>query len=206
MPVDERNIASLLNRAWSKALSSKRPLEDFEVGEGDDHHQLSQYWVFALAEEFKAVYDDVDDRYRTFWAGNSDYREEYGLNELLYDVMICRTELIQSLQSHPQPLETFEFVDWQIESELERNTRSIKNDMIKLIAGSATNKLMVISHRANDTIRTLLDENHLGLLASRCEGSVFLCLVSHPQEWRDSPRPPQAYKWNRDQNQFICVS
>lgn len=202
MPITEQNLKRKIQTAWEAALSTLNPREGLDSGEEDDHQEFSSKWVSEIAKEFQKEYSP-DDGYRTFSASIDENKKEYEINELLYDVMVCKIETIPSLQHNPIELETFVDVEWQIESEFERNTRSIKNDMNKLVVGKARNKLMIISQRSPNQQRLLLDNTRLGKIASRCEGTIYLCFVAHPDSWRENPGPPELYKWDSEQYSLI---
>lgn len=141
------------------------------------HRARSRAWVEALADGFRAHYAH-DPAVRVFskhYAGN---KQDFGLNELLYDVTVCRVGSVESARQRKSLLFVREAL-WQVESELARDSRQALIDMNKLVLGSARNKLFV-GPQVHDR------ERYLGVLlpaADVCSGQVFAALISHPAQW-----------------------
>ena len=187
MPVHRDNIGAVVLNAWNDAL-----LVDVQ---GDDrrdrNRKRSSAWVDALARRFREGYEG--DRYRVFWLGNKKNREQFGRNEMLFDIAVCSVSTTRSRQRNPRDLEFIAQCHWQIESEFSRtNTREIVIDMSKLVMGAAENKLFVAAHRTDgeDGILEQCSE-----IAGRCTGRVYFCFVSHPDDWSDKARRPVLFEW-----------
>jgi len=93
-----------------------------------------------MAEEFRKLYPEPD--VRVFCKWDDCNRGEFGLNELLYDVCVCRTETCLSARQG----KTLRYVTkalWQVESEFARDSYEAVKDFNKLVIGSAENKLFV---------------------------------------------------------------
>ena len=184
MAVNRGNLAIVVQCAWNRATAP----EDMS----DDHRKRSTAWVNALADQFDQNYQ-LEKRHRVFWKGNCRNKKNFGLNELLFDIVVCSVSTTESLQRQSNPLEFIVDSHWQIESEFARSTREILVDMSKLVLGSAENKLMVASHRNPDTERDILAQ--CSDIASRCGSNVYFCFVSHPEEWKRDPQAPSLYEW-----------
>ena len=148
--------------------------------------------VCALAETFQEKYDDTD-VHRVFWLGNNDNREQFGINEFLFDVVVCSVSTVESLQRQSNRLDFIDQCHWQVESEFNRsNSREVIVDMSKLVVGSAENKLFIAAHR------NFGEEELLKLcagIARRCSGNVYFAFVAHPDDWDDDPAEPVLYEW-----------
>ena len=85
--IGEEELWAIIQAAW---LRCKR-----EVA-GADNRGSSSQWVNFLAEEFnKRIISDTDQsKERVFWRGRPDdqNKDEFGLQELLFDILVCRTE------------------------------------------------------------------------------------------------------------------
>ena len=60
----------------------------------------------GLARAFSEEYDE--DLHRIFWQGNPTNREQFRINEFLFDVMVCSVSSVESLQRQSNRLE---FID-----------------------------------------------------------------------------------------------
>ena len=168
MPVHRSNLLEVVNRAWQRAIRTP---------ENNTNRQRSQKWVSALAEEFQSEYHD-EEIHRVFWQRNKRNREQFGINEFLFDVMVCSVSQLESLQRRSNPLDFIDQCHWQVESEFNReNSRAVIVDMSKLVVGSAENKLFIASHRSSRE-RDLL--NLCARIARRCSGNVFFRICGTP--------------------------
>ena len=143
MAVHRNNLMDIINVAWrlaSDALSN-------ETDKRKRNRERSAQWVCALAETFQEKYDDTD-VHRVFWLGNNDNREQFGINEFLFDVVVCSVSTVESLQRQSNRLDFIDQCHWQVESEFNRSSsREVIVDMSKLVVGSAENKLFIAAHR-----------------------------------------------------------
>ena len=185
MPVHRSNLLEVINKAWQHAVLTP---------DNNTNRQRSQEWVSALAKEFQSEYHD-EEIHRVFWQRNKRNREQFGINEFLFDVMVCSVSQVESLQPRSNPLDFIDQCHWQVESEFNRkNSRAVVVDMSKLVVGSAENKLFIASHRSSRKgERNLL--NLCARIARRCGGNVYFAFVAHPAEWESNPEAPVLYEW-----------
>lgn len=188
MPVHRGNIGEVILSAWNDAINA-----DVQGnGQQETNSARSGLWIDCLAARFKEHYKG--NRHRLFWLSNYENRDEFELNELLFDLAVCSVSTTDSLQPQSQPLSFIARCHWQIESEFNlRNTRDIVIDMSKLVMGAAENKLMIASHRS-DRERDVLDQ--CAPIAACCVGRVYFCFLSHPEDWTpERQRPPALHEW-----------
>ena len=199
MPVHRDNLLDVVNAAWVAAQADARTDELSDtVGHGsrkDTNRNRSAAWVDALAKEFDRRYRGK--RHRTFWRRKCKDKSEteFGLQEFLFDVMVCSVSETKSLQRQPRPLKFIAECHWQIESEFSRtNTRDIIVDMSKLVVGSAPRQLFTTSHRRSRN-EELLEQ--CSELAGRCASELYFAFISHPDDWNRDPAPkkPTVYRW-----------
>ncbi|MCY4404732.1 MAG: hypothetical protein OXC15_00070 [Rhodospirillaceae bacterium] len=187
MPVHRGNIGEVVLSAWNDAVA---PLIKCSTQQ-ETNRERSRAWIRSLAERFREHYEG--DRYRVFSLGNKKNREQFGLNELLFDLAVCSVSSTKSLERQPRDLPFIARCHWQIESEFSRqNTRDLIVDMSKLVMGAAENKLFVASHRG-DRERDVLDQ--CAPIAACCGGRVHFCFVSHPDVWENDPESPVLHEW-----------
>jgi len=120
-----------------------------------------------------------------------DHKADFKLNELLYDICVCRVAPVQSAV-HKKELLYITDALWLIESEFARDSRQTLLDFNKLVLGSSRNKLFVGPQvRDNDSfIRVLLAP------AAACTGNVFLALLPHPALWdSDGQAEPKFWRF-----------
>ena len=188
MTVHRGNVLDVVNKAWELARDRRSPDQDI----GKRNRLRSSDWVRALAETFENEYR-VSGVHRVFWLGNDTNREQFGINEYLFDVMVCSVSTVESLQRQSNRLDFIDQCHWQVESEFNRsNSREVIVDMSKLVVGSAENKLFIAAHRKSG------EQDLLKLcagIARRCLGAVYFAFVAHPDEWDDTPMEPYLYEW-----------
>ena len=188
MPVHRGNIGKVIQHAWNDAIGA----DITSNGQQETNRKRSRAWMHFLAERFGEHYEGV--RHRLFWSGNDGNREEFKLNELLFDLAVCSVSTTASLQRRAQSLPFIARCHWQIESEFSRNnTRDIVVDMSKLVMGSAENNLFIASHRAARE-EDILEQS--SPTAACCSGRVYFCFVSHPDDWRTYREcAPALHEW-----------
>ena len=122
-----------------------------------------------------------DEAVRVFSKGCRANRKEFGLNELLYDVSVCRSGTVRS-SVHGRQLPYIREVLWQVESEFALDGREALKDFNKLVCGSAQNKLFAGPLvAANEGFINVL------LPAARvCTGRIVVVLLPHPGRWGDA--------------------
>ena len=180
-----------LRRALKNATACDSPGSPELLSAQSLHQQRSSEWVRCLAHELKTLVgkggEGEDERdVRVLFRNNPDEanRVDFGLNELLYDVCICRTA------EHPSARggRTLRYVTealWLVESEFARDSFQAVKDFNKLVIGHAANKLFI-----GPRVGAADEEGYLNALlpvarASAHNGasSVYAALVPHPGEW-----------------------
>ena len=151
------------------------------------HRNRSKRFVEALADQFRAQYKPQA-TVRVLSKHFDLHRDEFGLNELLFDVLVCDTSSVHSARASAR----LTFVTralWAVESEFARDTRQAIFDFNKLVLAAADSKLFVGPQVSDETsfMETLLAP------AARCSGEVFVALVPHPAEWPSSGSSAHVY-------------
>lgn len=180
------------------AEASACPIPD-SASDQERNSLRSRQWVQCLAKAFRKLYPDP--AVRVFYKGDPSNRDDFGLNELLYDVCVCETDTCPAAVS----AKTLRYVTralWQIESEFARDSSEAVKDFNKLVIGAAENKLFVwprlsTPDRERDYLETLLP------VASRCTGAVYAALVPHPSDWRAAQADVLA--WRLDAGRWQAI-
>ncbi len=180
MVFTERDVKQLLQEALQQAQS--------ESDAGDTTQKInlnrSSNWVKALAEQFKKQYEG-DPEIRVFTKSDYSNKRDFGLNEMLYDIMVCRVGEVES-SVHKTKLLFIKEALWQVESEFAHNTRSALIDFNKLVIGSGKNKLFIASQVKRGTENSFLSV--LRPAAGHCIGNVYVGMIPHPSKWVDTDR------------------
>jgi len=162
-------------------VGSALSLAQAQADEGDSpslvHRSRSRHFVEALAGEFRTHYA-LQPSIRVLSKHFPGHRADFGLNELLFDVLVCDTSTVRSATDSA----TLVFVTrglWAVESEFARDTRQAIFDFNKLVLASTDYKLFVGPQVADQSafLEPLLPP------AGKCGGEVFIALVPHPSEW-----------------------
>jgi hypothetical protein len=145
------------------------------------HKARSTNFVTDLAEGIGSFYADHPD-VRVLTRSDASNKADFGLNELLYDVTVCRTAVVTSARAR-KPLSYVAAPLWHVESELAKNSRQALFDFNKLVLGAAPINLFVgpIVHDTESFIDVLRAP------ALRCKGKVFVALIPRPSEWDGAP-------------------
>ncbi len=173
----DQDVKHLLQEALQQAQSKPDEGETIQR----INRNRSQYWVEALSEQFRKSYEG-DSEIRIFTKSNYSNRKDFGLNELLYDILVCRVGEVES-SIHKKKLCFIKEVLWQVESEFAQDTRSSLIDFNKLVLGSGLNKLFIASQVKKGTENLFLEV--LKPAAGYCTGDVYVGLVPHPSKWVD---------------------
>ena len=189
MAFTEQDVKRLLQEALKQAQSES------DTGETTQKINLnrSRSWVKALAEQFKRKYEG-DSEIRIFAKSDYSHRKDFGLNELLYDILVCRVGELES-PLRKKKLYFIKEVLWQVESELAHNTRSVLVDFSKLVLGSAGSKLLIASKERRGAENSLMKV--LQPAASYCTGDVYVGTIPHPANWLDSDNDIQLWVFRK---------
>lgn len=192
MDISFKELDSLIRHSFDYARDDALKKFPQSLDKGLAHKGSSKIWLNELAQELKSFIGKDDPNIRIFTRSLPNKRE-FGLNELLYDISICRTSkcningnmLNDELTNDLIQDKEFHYVSeclWQIESEFAKNRREALKDFNKLVLGSSANKLFIGPTVSNNNIK-----EYYGLLlnpARFCSGNIYLAIVPHPKEWQ----------------------
>jgi len=178
MELKEQDLKQLLQEALH--LAQSKPDSGDSVQKINQNR--SQVWVKVLAEQFRNRYQG-DPNIRVFSKHDYSNRKDFGLNELLYDIVVCRVGEVES-SVHGKRLLFIRDVLWQVESEFANDSRKALIDFNKLVLGSAAHKLFIGSQVRKGTENAFLSV--LQPAAKSCTGNVYVSLIPHPSRWIDT--------------------
>jgi len=176
MELTEQDVKKLLQTS----LTSAQAEPDKGKSKQEINQNRSRSWVQFLAEKLRLHYQSEED-IRVFSKYDKTNRKDFGLNELLYDVVVCRVGEVPSVKQGKNLLYIRDTL-WQIESEFARDSRQALIDFNKLVLGSAHNKLFIGPQVSK--IEQFI--NVLKPAARVCTGNVYVALIPHPAKWKDT--------------------
>ena len=174
-----------LRRALKAATACDSPGSPDLLSAQSLHQRRSGEWVRCLAHELTTLVGDDPD-VRVLYRNNPDEanRADFGLNELLYDVCICRTTEHPSARGG-RSLRYVTGALWLVESEFARDSSQAVKDFNKLVIGRAENKLFIGPRLGGADEPGYLDALLPVARAAADDGAsrVYAALVPHPGEW-----------------------
>ena len=177
-------LKDLILRSFQKAKKSKF----LNQAQQDLHRKRSQEWVKVLARNFRKCYSNQDNKVKVFSKDFREHRTEFKVNELLYDIAVCRTGETPSAQKGTR-LTYIQEALWIVESEMARDSHEAIIEFSKLVIGSAQNKLFIgpkVNNQGNFN-------NVLLAPAGHCCGSVCLAIIPHPEDWDKRDDEPEVF-------------
>jgi len=171
-----RTSENYLNDIVYNSFLQAKDLPDEGGSDKLKNRNRSRNWVNCLARNFRSRFSSGD--VRVFSKHDDLNRKEFGLNELLYDIVVCRIGYTWAA-THNKEVPYVKEAIWQVESEFKASMPAILIDFSKLILGSAPYKLFVGSACRNS--EKILDS--LIPVGNNCSGQVFISLIPHPKDW-----------------------
>jgi hypothetical protein len=180
------NIVDKVQIALDRAIDEPISISDA----GRLHRERSRLFVEHLATLLRDHFQH-DNSIAVLSKHHEDNRARFGLNELLYDVLVCKTATTRS----PLNKEKLTYVTaglWAIESEFARDLREALFDFNKLVLSSADN-CVLIAPIVSDTDAYL---KCLSGAADEIKGNVYIIFVPHPADWAESGKQRvRGYAW-----------
>lgn len=164
---------------------------DEGFSEGQINRNRSRNFIATLARMLRDHTRNPD-----IWVFSRDcatHRFEFGLNELLYDILVCEVGSTTSPR-HSKALTFVRRALWQIESEFAADAREAIFDFNKLVLGAAPNKLFIGPKTDND--EAFLES--LFPAARSCCGAVYAALVPRPADWPKQPLEVTFWRANSE--------
>lgn len=137
-------------------------------------------FVKALARQFEGSFQGEE--FRVFSAYGRGNRVDFGSEQLLFDIEVCRVAMASSAQRTKESFYIVIEALWQIEIDLSQDWRRVVFAMNRLCCGSAENKLVVATAPGTeqDSFRKTLEQPAAG-----CGEEFYLATIPHPRDWED---------------------
>lgn len=153
-------------------------------------------FVKTLVDQLESEYAGDDIRvFSRFGRGN---RRDFGTEQLLSDICVCRVGAGQTGRRQSQDFLYVAEVLAQVEIELSREWQREIQALNRLISGSAEEKLLVAALPRRDSAETLTT-----LLApfAAVPGAASLALIPQPADWDAAEAAPEV--WRLDDGEWI---
>ncbi len=138
-------------------------------------------FVKSLATQFEASFAGEECRvFSTYGRGN---RADFGGEQLLFDIEVCRVAAASSAERKSEPFYVVTEALWQIEIDLSQDWRQVVYAMNRLRCGAADNKLVIAALPAAEPDSFLETLAHCG---TGCDGKFYLATIPHPRDWEDA--------------------
>lgn len=137
-------------------------------------------FVKSLATAFVGRF--ADEGVRVFSAYGRGNRADFGSEQLLFDIEVCR---VASASSAGRKQESFYIVKealWQIEIDLSQDWRQVVFALNRLRCGAAENKLLIAAAPTPGHDGFL---ETLAMPAAESGGALYLATIPHPRAWDD---------------------
>ena len=182
--MESKKLKELILRSFQEARCARIS----DLTPQDLHRKRSQEWVKVLARNFRKCYSNQDNKVKVFSKDFGEHRAEFKVNELLYDIAVCRTSETSSAQKRT-PLTYIQEALWVVESEMAKDSHEAIIDFSKLVMGSAQNKLFIgpkVNNQGNFNKVLLAPAGH-------CSGNVYLAIIPHPEDWGKRDNEPELF-------------
>ncbi len=152
-------------------------------------------FIKAVTTQFVDAFaaDDV----RVFSPVSRANRDDFGADQLLYEIEICRVAFAEAGGRNADQFAYVCSALWQIEIEFSLDWRDAIIALNRLCCGGAENKLLIAAQRErgqDDFLATVQP------VASACAGEVFLALITQPRDWDDGDGSVDVMRLGEDDN------
>lgn len=140
----------------------------------------SSLFVGHLAQQLRNIYVNENNNYIVLPEQSGRPNSEFGMKELLYDILVCDTESMSGVKHQNIDISLIKKCLWAIESEFSNSTREMIKDFNKLILSSCESKLFVgrTSQNYNNNFFDIFEK-----AASYGTGTFYIALIPHPNDW-----------------------
>lgn len=122
------------------------------------------------------------DDMRVFSAYQRGNTDDFGTEALLYDIQVCKVATTETADRKKAPLSYVQLSLWQIQTDFSGELMGAVYAFNRLVTGNADNKLFIgaqLSAGRDTYINTLKAP------AQACNGTVYIALIPHPEQWDD---------------------
>jgi len=180
------NIKHLINTSFNDATKS--------MVMGTSPQSLTRarerVWIKTLSAQLADALGD--DKIRVFSAYQLGNMDDFGSEQLLYDIQVCRVGITTTADKKKDELHYIQASLWQIETDFSREIHQAIYAFNRLVTGNSENKLFIGAQlkTGRDTFINTLKGS-----ASACTGTVHLALIPHPEDWDDTDQEIDVWQF-----------
>jgi hypothetical protein len=168
----------VINDLIERSLAEANDKTDDGTSERIIHQKRSKNFVKTLADKLGEYYKNRKDIF-VLSKHHGGRRLEFGLNELIFDILVCETKQVRS-SHHKKVLTYITKAIWQVESEFSKSSREVMYDFNKLVLGMSENKLIIGQTRSDEKAFLKQFEEP----ARYCKSNTYFAFVTHPSKWK----------------------
>lgn len=179
------DIARLIESSFSEAVKALA----MGTSPGALARARERAFVKTLSANLEAVFNADDQRVFAAWRrGNAP---DFGANQLLCDIAVCRVEAGVTAERKPEDFLYVSAALLAIEVDFSREWRSALYAVNRLNCAAARTKLLIAGSPSMGAERLL---RTLRIPASASVDQFCLALVPHPADWDDEIGAPQVWR------------
>jgi hypothetical protein len=146
-------------------------------------------FVKTLISQLQREFDGAD--MRVFASSQRGNAAAFGVNQLLYDIAVCRIGTGKKAARKPEDFYYIAQALWQIEVEFSREWRHALFAINRLNCGAAADKLLITSKLGREQEPFL---NTIAVPVAAGGGVFYLAAVPNPADWDDDAGAPQVWR------------
>ncbi len=165
----------------------------------DDHNTRSRKFIGNLTDSLVEYFKRNEGNSIVGFSKGSPYNNEFGLNEFMFDIHICRYDFTES-SIHAIKIPFIVEPILQLESEFAESNRESIKDFSKLVVGKAKYKIMILpnSMKNNEVDNYLKPQSPI---AKYIHEELYAVFIPHPRNWgkfTEDVKNIKYYKFSND--------
>ncbi len=171
-------VLNAFKGAYSEAVNRQLSMNDQKPRQTENKQRSSKF-VECLAGELRLKYENDNSGYRVLSRDYPAHKSEFGMNELLYDILVCDTGITGTVKNSDVKARYITKGIWAVESEMKKDVRQLLFDFNKLTLSSCESKLFIGPLTSyNNNILDVLQE-----VSKYINGPLYVIMVPHPEDW-----------------------
>ena len=186
------NIVGVVNESFNEAVKALV----MGTSAGSLARARERVFVKTLVTQLEEVHDD--DSIRVFSPYGRGNMADFGTEQLLHDICVCRIGGGVTAERKPNDFLYIEEALWQIEVDFSREWQQALHAINRLNCGSAANKLLIASQLDSGGE---IFVNTLKAPSAVSDGMHYLALIPHPKDWDEIESGPAV--WRMDDGEWV---
>ena len=179
------NIVRVISESFNEAVKALV----MGTSTGSLARARERVFVKTLVTQLESAHDD--DAIRVFSPYSRGNMADFGTEQLLHDICVCRIGSGETAERKPNDFLYIEKALWQIEVDFSREWRRALHAINRLNCGSAANKLLIVSQLDSGGE---IFVNTLKAPGAVSDGVLYLALIPHPKDWDEIDSAPNVWR------------